>query len=230
MAGARWSWRSGAVLGAVLLAVAGSVQARSDSGQQLAVAPLDPDPLLRFLPRDDIFMQVPGGKSALRFDAEIQGDVEEDAASRNGGLVVGYCLKSSCSHVTHLAVLQVCANRIGGPDDTNRLILGVVKLPYGDTPGHLLTLQGRDYAANFARNGAHTEAVTGAFAQDNSAVYQLWTEGMGPVQPMRYEGLQAAPVQDGDTLAIRMMLVRDPERGLVFPRLEVRHLCNRQLS
>ena len=102
--------------------------------------------------------------------------------------MVGYCLRSSCSWVTHLAVLQVCSNRVGGLKDADELILGVIKLPYGDMPGYLISLQGRNYIENFLRDGPYTQPLDDSYRPDDSSLYALWASGAGPVAPPTMEG------------------------------------------
>ena len=191
---------------------------------------IDLDPLRRYLPRGDIYMQVPGALLAVEETAAEAETVEERAYGRHGGLVVGYCLRSSCTWVTHLVVLQVCSNRVGGPKDAEELVLGVIKLPYGDMPGQLVTLQGRNYIENVQRNGPYTQALDGTFRPDDSSLYALWANGAGPVAPMAYLGLAIDRKQSTHTLALQMGIARNQRTGWRVPRLEVRHLCERPMS
>lgn len=190
----------------------------------------DPDPLRTFLPRDDLYMQVPGGVLAVEDTAAPGAAIEERAEARNGGLIVGFCLRSSCTRVTHLAVLQVCANRTGGPGGTNQLILGVVRLPYGETPGYLKALWGRDYAANYSKYGAYEETISDRGGQGATSLFTLSAIGMGPVAPLEFQGLSVKRGQGGETVAVRMRMVRDFVSGTARPRFEVRHLCRRHVS
>jgi hypothetical protein len=191
---------------------------------------LDPDPLRAFLPRDDLFMQVPGGVLAVEDSAAPDAAIEERAQARNGGLIVGFCLRSSCTRVTHLAVLQVCGNRTGGPGGGNQLILGLVRLPYGETPGYLKALWGRDYAVNFSQYGPYEETLFDRGLQQSNSLFALSAIGMGPVAPLEFLGLSIKRDQGGATVAVRMRMVRDRVSGVARPRFEVRHLCRRHVS
>lgn len=197
---------------------------------QAAAEGIDLDPLRRYLPRADIYMQVPGAQLAVEDTADTAEALEERAHGRHGGLIVGYCLRSSCTWVTHLAVLQVCSNRVGGLKDAEQLVLGVIKLPYGDTPGQLVTLQGRNYIENFQRNGPYTQPLDGTYRPDDTSLYALWADGAGPVAPLEYLGLAIDPKQSPHTLALQMAIVRNQRTGWRVPRLEVRHLCERPMS
>ena len=191
---------------------------------------IDLDPLRRFLPRSDIFMQVPGAMLAVKEEGSTEDSIEERSKNRHGGLVVGYCLKASCSHVTHLVVLQVCESRVGGLTGRNELVLGVVKLPYGDTPGRLLSLQGRNYAENFHVYGPVSQALGREYEGTDSSLYSLWADGVGPVAPLEYLGLEVKPKQSQKTIALQFSIVQDQRSDWHFPRLEVRHLCERPMS
>ncbi len=210
-----------AILCAVVLALG--------AGEGLAQG-VDPDPLRAFLPRDDLYMQVPGGVLAVEDTAAPGAAIEEQAEARNGGLIVGFCLRSSCTRVTHLAVLQVCANRTGGPGGANQLILGVVRLPYGETPGYLKALRGRDYATNYSKYGAYEESLSDRAGQGTNSLFTLSAIGMGPVAPLEFQGLAIKRDQGGDTVAVRMRMVQDFVSGATRPRFEVRHLCRRHVS
>ena len=193
--------------------------------------PLDLDPLRRFLPRLDVYMQVPGGIAALTDDAEDRSTIEKIAANRHGGLIVGYCLRASCRYVTHLAVFQVCSNRIGGPGDSNRLVLAVIRLPYGDTPGFIKSLQGRNYAFNFTEYGMSDQPLTVGSSDRVEALYALLADGAGPVAEVDYDVNQTpAPRQSSNTLALHMTMTRNPTSGRLFPHLEVRHFCEQPVS
>ncbi len=187
------------------------------------------DPLRQFLPRGDIFMQVPGGVVALSGERDPGVPVEAQERGLHGGIVVGYCLRASCSRVTHLAVLQVCNNRIGGLDDSQALILGVIKLPVGEVPGWLLSLQGRNFAENFSDHGPVRQAVPRGLVSDGAAVHRVLAHGMGPVAPLEYQGLAIESRQSSETIALQLT---DGRLGAGPPltRLEVRHFCERPMS
>ncbi len=147
------------------------------------------DPLRSFIPRDDIFMPVPGGVSALTSPSAEADTIEEKAAKMHGGMIIGYCLKSSCRYITHLVVLQVCYNQIGGPDGTDYLTLAVVRLPYGNKPGFLKSLQGRDYAYNFEAYGPFEQNLPIDSASNKvEALYAMAADGAGPIAPLEYLG------------------------------------------
>ena len=190
----------------------------------------DRDPLRKFLPRSDIYMPVPGGIAAVTGEATPAGSVERITQDLHGGLVVGYCLRASCSRVTHLAILQVCNSRIGGLDGSDELILGVIKLPFGDIPGHLMSLQGRNYAENFSLYGPYTQDLIDKTASRKSALQDIWAEGMGPVAPLQYLGLSVKAHQSRETIALQMAVVRFQRSQVRMPRLEVRHLCEKPMS
>lgn len=188
------------------------------------------DPLRSFLPRNDLFMQVPGGQLAVGgVDAEAD-TVERQKDHRHGGFIVGYCLRLSCTRVTHLAVLQVCHSRVGGVSGDRELILGVVKLPYGDTLGYLKALQGRNYAANYSRLGPFEQILTDKDAESVSSNYTILTEGMGPVAPLEFVGLSPKRRQSPMTRSLQLNIVRDGRSGAQIPRFEVRHLCEWQFG
>src|SRR5690606_39441921 len=86
---------------ALLLSVALVPAAAGQSGEP------DPDPLRRLLPSPELYMPVPGGQLGLT-GRTGPGSIEELKAKSDGGMVVGYCLRSSCNRITHLVVLQVC--------------------------------------------------------------------------------------------------------------------------
>ena len=215
--------------GAIALSI-GPTVAQGAPGKTELAKRIDLDPLREFLPRDDIFMQVPGGVLAVEDGGTPEDTVEQRRQNRNGGLVVGYCLRASCSHVTHLAVLQVCASQTGGPDGTDHLILGIVRLPFGETPGYLMALRGRDYVTNFFFFVPFVQPFVDAGTDDVTALYALSAHGMGPVAPLEYQGLSVKDDQSPDTIALQMELVRDRISGAQFPRFEVRHYCRRHVS
>lgn len=196
---------------------------------QSSYGPVDLDPLRQYLPRQDIYMPVPGGIVALTDEPADARTIEERAATRHGGMIVGYCLKASCRHVTHLAVLQVCSNRIGGPNDANQLVLAVVRLPYGKTPGFLKSLQGRDYARNFVDFGPFNQHLPSDSTVDVEALYALSADGMGPVAPLEYRGPVPKQPQSHETIALHLTMLKNA-RGITFPRFEVRHLCQQPVS
>lgn len=191
---------------------------------------IDLDPLRKFLPREDIFMPVPGGVLAVESDAKPEDSVEQRRENRNGGIIVGYCLRASCSHVTHLAVLQVCGNQLGGPDGINRLILGIIRLPYGETPGYLMSLRGRDYAANFSSYGPFVQPLTDTGGTGVFSLYSLSAKAMGPVAALEFQGLQVKDDQRPETVALQMEVVRVGISGPPFARFAIRHYCRQQLS
>ncbi len=199
------------------------------SGDQ-AEAPLDIDPLRRFLPRADIFVPVPGGVAALKEDQHPGDTIEESLRRRHGGLVVGYCLRASCSRVTHLAVIQVCNNRIGGAEGNRELVLGVIKLPFGNAPGWLVSLRGRNYVENFAVFGPFRQDLVDLAMTSGNGVYSVIAEGKGAVAPLQYLGLMMAPEQSHDTIAVQYTLESFPQSDIKLPRLDVRHYCDRPMS
>ena len=76
--------------------------ARAATNDNAVTGPLDRDPLRRFLPRSDIFMPVPGGVAAVSAEGALgkpalAQSIEERMHNLHGGLVVGYCLRASCS-------------------------------------------------------------------------------------------------------------------------------------
>ena len=206
----------------------------SNAQDVFAIAPLrggaSPDPLRKFLPRSDLFMQVPGGQLAVG-GADAEADtIEHQKDHRHGGFIVGYCLKLSCTRVTHLAVLQVCHSRVGGISGEHELILGVVKLPYGGVPGTLRALQGRNYAANYSSFGPFEQILTDKSAESVSSNYAILTEGMGPVAPLEFVGLSPKRSQSPMTRSLQLNIVRDGRSGARIPRFEVRHLCEWQFG
>lgn len=210
------------VLAALL--VAPLSPSRSQSG------PLDSDPLRRFLPSPDVYMPVPGGQLGLTRRRAPDATIEEIKAEADGGIVVGYCLRASCSHITHLVVLQVCGNAVGGPGGADQLVLGIVRLPYGRTPGYIQTLQGRDYATNFATYGPARQVLPATDGGEDDALLALSTVGMGPVAPLVFEGAAVARTQSRETLALQLVVPRDGGAGLQNARVEVRHLCRKHVS
>lgn len=186
---------------------------------------IDLDPLRKYLPPSDLYIPVPGGRAALG-DPDAEADsFEERRAQRNGGLLIGYCLKLSCGRVTHLAVLQICDNRIGGLTGQQKLILGVVRLPYGNTPGYVKALQGRNYGRNYWRNGPIEQQLTSQITESTSANYAVIAEGMGPVAALEYEGVSVKALQSYETITLQLVNARKNVSGIQFPRFEVRHLC-----
>ena len=207
---------------------AAPIHAASDSDQ--ADGALDLNPLRRFLPRGDIFVPVPGGVAALKEDRQPGDTIEESLRRRHGGLVVGYCLQASCSRVTHLAVIQVCNNRIGGAKGNRELVLGVIKLPFGNAPGWLVSLRGRNYVENFSVFGPFQQDLLDLEMASDSGSYSVIAEGKGAVAPLQYLGLMMAPEQGHDTIAVQYTLEVFPQAGIALPRLEVRHYCDRPMS
>lgn len=188
------------------------------------------DPLRQFIPRADLFMPIPGGVSALT-SAPVEADtVEERSAKMHGGMIVGYCLKASCRYVTHLVVLQVCSNQIGGPDGTDYLTLAVVRLPYGKKAGFLKSLQGRDYAYNFEAYGPYEQSLPiGSTSSKIDALYAMAADGAGPIAPLDYAGSELKSPQGRETLALHATMYRNQD-GVPYPYFEVRHLCQQPLS
>ncbi|MEZ5932696.1 MAG: hypothetical protein R3F54_12195 [Alphaproteobacteria bacterium] len=191
---------------------------------------IDLDPLRRYIPRADIYMPIPGGVAALTSPADYAGTIEEQAAQRHGGLIVGYCLKASCRYVTHLVVLQVCNNQIGGPDGSDYLTLAVVRLPYGNKPGFLKSLQGRDYAHNFQAYGPYEQSLPlGSASNKVEALYAMAADGAGPIAPLDYLGHTPKSQQSPETLALYATMFKNAD-GVPFPHFQVRHLCQQPVS
>lgn len=191
---------------------------------------IDLDPLRQFIPRADIYMPVPGGVSALTEAPANAETIEEQAAQMHGGMIVGYCLKASCRYVTHLVVLQVCHNQIGGPNGTDYLTLAVVRLPYGKKPGFLKSLQGRDYAYNFKAYGPYEQNLPLESASNKvEALYAMAADGAGPIAPLDYEGQTPIAKQSPETLALHATMYRNDD-GTPYPRFQVRHLCQQPVS
>lgn len=218
---------------AFALLVAGLVlQAAAAPAQTPVESALDLDPLRRLLPAPELYMPVPGGQLGLSGREREDASIEERKANSDGGIVVGYCLRASCSHITHLVVLQVCSNAVGGPGGANQLVLGIVRLPRGRTPGYVKTLQGRDYAANFAARGPFEQLLPPAPARGDEtgdALLALSTVGKGPVAPLVFEGMRVAQVQSRETLALQLVTPLGGS-GLRNARIEIRHLCLKHLS
>jgi len=191
---------------------------------------IDLDPLRRYIPREDIFMPVPGGVSALTPPPEYADTIEEKAAQMHGGLIVGYCLKASCRYITHLVVLQVCYNQIGGPNGTDYLTLAVVRLPYGNKAGFIKSLQGRDYARNFEAYGPYEQSLPlGSASNKVDALYAMAADGVGPIAPLDYlEQIPKVP-QSRETLALHATTYRNDD-GVPYPYFQVRHLCQQPVS
>lgn len=207
-----------------------SLQSNGAAGQM--VEGLDLDPLRRFIPRADIYMPIPGGVSALTMpNGDIDTlSIEEQATQMHGGLIVGYCLKASCRYVTHLIVLQVCNNQIGGPDGTDYLTLAVVRLPYGNKPGFLKSLQGRDYAYNFEAYGPYEQSLPIDSASNKiEALYAMGADGAGPIAPLAYLGQTPKAKQEPETLALHATMYRNDD-GVPYPYFQVRHLCQQPIS
>jgi len=208
------------LLASLLLAALGVPAAGQDGLEPIDPAKLDHDPLRRFVPSADLFTPVPAGRLALKMEAADDDSFEDKRASRHGGMVMGYCLKSSCSYITHIVVEQVCANQIGGAANGQRLVLGVMKLAYGLSGGYLKSLQGRNFAENFARYGAHEVPL----AEQSDVKLNVVARGMGPVAPLVFDGDRPAAVQDRATLTFQQDMIDGTH---VF---EVRHLCQAPLS
>lgn len=189
----------------------------------------DLDPLRRFIPRDDIFMPVPGGVSALASPPAHAETIEDQATQMHGGLIIGYCLRASCRYVSHLVVLQVCNNLLGGPDGTDYLTLAVVRLPFGKTPGFLKSLQGRDYAYNFETYGPFEQNLPIDSTDKVEALYALAADGAGPIAPLDYLGQTPKQPQSPETLALHMTIYQN-DTGTLYPYFQVRHLCQQPVS
>ncbi|MGI9500663.1 MAG: hypothetical protein ACR2P3_11530 [Geminicoccaceae bacterium] len=207
---------------------AGSQDARNDTAA-LSIDGTDLDPLRRYVPRADLFMPVPGGVSALTNPPANAKTIEDQATQMHGGLIVGYCLKASCRRVTHLVVIQVCNNQIGGPDGTDYLTLGVVRLPFGKKAGFVKSLQGRDYAYNFNAYGPFEQNLPIDSTSKVEALYSLAADGLGPIAPLDYLGQSPKAEQSPETLALRAIMYRNDD-GVPYPRFEVRHLCQQPVS
>ncbi|MGH1480609.1 MAG: hypothetical protein ACRBM6_18075 [Geminicoccales bacterium] len=209
---------------ALIAGTAGPLEAQSNG------APLDQDPLRHYLPDDNTFMPVPGGVSALTTPSAEADTIEEKAAQLHGGLIVGYCLRASCRYVTHLVVIQVCFNQISGPDGSDKLVLAVIRLPYGKTPGHMKSLQGRDYAYNFEAYGPFEQVMPlGSLSDKVEALYALAADGVGPIAPLDYQGSDLKNPQSDDTLALHMTMYKN-DAGAPYPYFQVRHLCQQPVS
>ena len=218
------------LIGAVVIQAPPSL-GQTSASTNAGVDPVDLDPLRRYIPRDDIFMPIPGGVSALTSPASGSNEtIEEQAAQMHGGLIIGYCLKASCRYVTHLVVLQVCNNQIGGPDGSDYLTLAVVRLPYGKKAGFLKSLQGRDYAYNFQAYGPYEENLPiGSASNKVDALYAMAADGAGPIAPLDYLGPSPKARQSPETLALHATMFKNPD-GVPYPYFEVRHLCQQPVS
>lgn len=199
-----------------LLAVLGLLWPLAAQSGQLP----DADPLRRFVPDERLFMPLPAGRLAVTTIADDDASFEDKRDARHGGMVAGYCLKSSCRYVTHLVVEQVCGNRIGGAHDEQRLILGIVSMPYGAKPGKLLALRGRPHDEMFAEFGPYEEPVT----EEADIMLKLTAKGMGAVAPLVFDGSRLAAEQPRDTVSLRL-----DKRGDLH-QFEVRHYCRSPLS
>ena len=220
------------ILSLIVLGVVGSpsVSVQAQLTDTSKTGEIDLDPLRRFIPRADIFMPIPGGVSALTPPPEEAITIEEQAAKMHGGLIIGYCLKASCRYVTHLVVLQVCHNQIGGPDGTDYLTLAVVRLPYGNKPGFLKSLQGRDYAYNFEAYGPYEQSLPiDSTSNKVEALYAMAADGAGPIAPLDYDGQTPTTSQAPETLALHATLFRNAD-GIPYPYFQVRHLCQQPIS
>jgi len=198
--------------------------------QENSTGQIDLDPLRQYIPSPDIFMPIPGGVSALTTPPAEADTIEEKSAKMHGGLIIGYCLKASCRYVTHLVVLQVCHNQIGGPDGSDYLTLAVVRLPYGKKAGFLKSLQGRDYAYNFDAYGPYEQNLPIDSASNKvEALYAMAADGAGPIAPLDYQGQAPSTDQSPETLALHATMYQNPD-GVPYPRFEVRHLCQQPVS
>ncbi len=215
----------------ILLCLATSLcTARAQPSSKTSHVTLDSDPLRLFLPPSNLYMKVPGAHWVVEDAQDSNAHFEELRDKRNGGIVVGYCLRASCSSVTHLAVWQICKGRIGGPKGDQRLVLGVVRLPYGRDPGYLKALQGRNYAQNFVKYGPYNQVLEATDDGIVSSLYALWSLGMGAVQALEYLGLLLTQPQNSDSRTLHLATLQDQLTGVDIPRFEVRHLCQSQVS
>ena len=218
------------VLLTVFCSLGASAEERSVETAAPSAGGIDLDPLRQYIPRDDIYMPIPGGVSALTRAPDHAKTIEEQAAQMHGGLIIGYCLKASCRYVTHLVVLQVCHNQIGGPDGSDYLTLAVVRLPYGKKAGFLKSLQGRDYAYNFEAYGAYEQHLPIDSASNKvEALYAMAADGEGPIAPLDYQGQTLKPQQPPETLALHATIYRNAD-GVPYPHFKVRHLCQQPVS
>lgn len=178
------------------------------------------DPLRQFMPDSKLFMPVPAGRLAVKVEADETVAFEDQRDRRNGGMVAGFCLTSSCRYVTHIVVEQVCSNRIGGALDDQKLILGIVTMPYGKKAGRLLALQGRPYGEMFDLYGPFEQAMT----DEADILVKLTAKGMGPVTPLIFDGMAPAIDQPSEAFSLRL----DKQGDL--HQFEVRHYCRSPLS
>jgi hypothetical protein len=197
---------------------------------QSADGPLDLDPLRHYVPDDHIYMPVPGGVYALTDIPPGFETIEDQRSQRNGGLIIGYCLRSSCRYISHLVVVQVCSAQIDGPDGTDSLVLAVVRLPYGKKPGFLKSLQGRDYAYNFHHFGPHEQVLPlGNVDSKVEALYALAADGVGPIKPLDFQGQQPKQPQSSETVALHLTMFPN-DQGYPAPYFQVRHLCQQPIT
>ncbi len=209
---------------------AADAQSSDNLSKKRAENSLDQDPLRHYLPDSTIYMPVPGGVSALTTPSAEAKTIEDRAAQLHGGLIVGYCLRASCRYVTHLVAIQVCNNQISGPDGADKLVLGIVRLPHGNKPGYLTSLQGRDYAYNFQAYGPYKQPMPIDTLSDKvEALYALAADGVGPIAPLDYLGQQPKQPQSSETLALHMTMFQN-ETGTPYPYFQVRHLCQQPIS
>jgi len=218
----------------LLTLLLGSHAAKTQSSNSItseqALSGVDQDPLRHYLPDSKLYMPVPGGVSALTTPSAEAETIEDRAAQLHGGLIVGYCLRASCSYVTHLVVIQVCNNQISGPDGADKLVLGIVRLPHGKKAGHLTSLQGQDYAYNFQAFGPYKQPMPiGTLSDKVEALYALAADGMGPIAPLDYLGQQPKQPQSSETLALHMSMYQN-DTGTPYPYFQVRHVCQQPIS
>jgi hypothetical protein len=216
--------------GAMAILSIGPGPASGGSGNGVSSGPVDLDPLRKYLPRADIYMPIPGGRLAVVNGGGPHATYEEQVERRDGGMVIGYCLRASCSYVTHIVVIQVCGNRVGGPGGGDQLVLGIVRLPFGSHPGYVWSLQGRDYATNFSDFGPHVQTLVESEAGDAPSLFALSAQGMGPVAALEYLGSAVKATQSRDTIALQLIMARDAQLGVQGSRFEIRHLCQKPMS
>lgn len=90
----------------ILLCLATSLcTARAQPSSKTSHVTLDPDPLRRFLPPSNLYMKVPGAHWAVEDAQDSNAHFEELRDKRNGGIVVGYCLRASDCPMARILVI-----------------------------------------------------------------------------------------------------------------------------